>query len=73
MSNGDHQSALRKFTLVAFKDFGVGKQTLEERIHEELDYLTAVLEKSEGEPTCYNETYKEAVSNIISNIVFGER
>ena len=73
MGNGDVHTALRKFTVVALKDFGVGKKTLQERIHEENEKLSDVLRGSKGKPTDFSDTFKAAVANIISSIVYGSR
>ncbi|XP_063408562.1 cytochrome P450 2B19-like isoform X1 [Mytilus trossulus] len=72
-SNGQPWSEGRKLTSVAFKDFGVGKRTIDERISEEVQFLVDEFSKHSGEPIQVNTVFPMATSNIISSIVFGSR
>lgn len=72
-ANGDVHTFLRKFTVVALKEFGVGKRTLEERIHEESEMLVDIIQKTGGEQTCFDDTFTVVFANIISSIMFGAR
>ncbi|XP_060580966.1 cytochrome P450 2C15-like, partial [Ruditapes philippinarum] len=71
--NGDVHSTVRKFTLGSLREFGVGKRSIEGRIQEEAVMLSEVLEKLDGKPTYYRDTFKMAVANIIAGIVYGSR
>lgn len=73
LGNGDQHAALRKFSIVALRDFGVGKRTIEERIQEESRYLCEVIQEKKGKPASYLVNLKEAVSNIIASIIYGTR
>lgn len=72
-SDGKTWSDGRKFTIVALKDFGVGKKTIDERIHEEVQYLVDEFSKNPEKPVDVLKVFPMATSNIISNIVFGSR
>jgi hypothetical protein len=37
--------------MVALKDFGVGKKSVEERIHEEVQFLSELFSKQQNKPT----------------------
>ena len=70
-SNGKHWSHLRKFAIHALKDLGVDKTNLEEQIMEETSFFISNLCKQDRIRT--DKMIPKAVSNIISNIVFGSR
>ncbi|KAL3874624.1 hypothetical protein ACJMK2_037610 [Sinanodonta woodiana] len=71
--NGDAHQKLRKFTLVALKDFGVGKKSLEERIQDEARIVAEELESYGGQPRDIRKTLQRAVANIIAGIIYGTR
>ena len=73
MANGKEWQILRRFAIQALRDFGVGKKSLEERIHNETAALISELEKSNGRPQNPNHVTQKAVINIICSIIFGER
>ncbi|KAL4235681.1 Cytochrome P450 2J2 [Mactra antiquata] len=72
-TNGDVNSALRKYALGTMREFGVGKRSLEERIQEEARMLCQVLESKNGQPNYFMNNFKMAASNIIAGIVYGSR
>jgi len=59
--------------LFLFKDFGVGKTSLEEKIMLEIDAATEVLIKNRGEPSAYRHLTANMIVNIIYGICFGTR
>ncbi|KAL3874622.1 hypothetical protein ACJMK2_037608 [Sinanodonta woodiana] len=71
--NGDAHQKLRKFTLVALKDFGVGKKSIEERIQDEARILAEELESHGGQPRDIQKPLQRAVANIIAGIIYGTR
>ena len=66
-ANGDVHTFMRKFTVTALREFGVGKMTLEERIHEETEKLVDVIQKTGGKLTCSDDIFTHVFSNIISS------
>ncbi|XP_052089355.1 cytochrome P450 2B4-like [Mytilus californianus] len=73
MSNGQEWVDLRRFTMVALKDFGVGKKSLEEKIQEEARFLVELFAKQNKKPFDVSKVFSKATSNIISSIIFGSR
>ena len=73
MQDGAHWKSLRRFTLKALRDFGVGKSTLEEKIKHEVDFVLAEFDNKKGMPFDPKEIFDKAVSNIICSIIFGQR
>ncbi|XP_003505292.1 cytochrome P450 2B1-like isoform X1 [Cricetulus griseus] len=72
-ANGERWKALRRFSLATMKDFGMGKQSVEERIKEEARCLVEELQKSQGAPLDPMFLFQCITANIICSIVFGER
>uniref|UniRef100_A0A3B4AKH9 Cytochrome P450, family 2, subfamily X, polypeptide 9 n=1 Tax=Periophthalmus magnuspinnatus TaxID=409849 RepID=A0A3B4AKH9_9GOBI len=58
----------RRFALMTLRNFGLGKQSMEERILAELQHTSADLESSIGKLMFHN-----ASSNIICQVLFGMR
>lgn len=73
LGNGPKWKALRKFVFSSFRDFGVGKRSLEERINEESTHVIGILDETNGKPLDLHHTINNAVSNIIFSLCFGER
>ncbi|XP_014811862.1 PREDICTED: cytochrome P450 2C19-like isoform X2 [Calidris pugnax] len=72
-SNNEEWLQVRRFALSTLRNFGMGKRSIEERIHEETEHLLEEINKTKGTP--FDPTFKLscAVSNIICSIVFGRR
>ena len=73
MQDGDDWKTLRRFTLRALKDFGLGKSSLENKIKDELDNVMDELDKTIGVPFSPHKLFYQSVSNIICSIIFGHR
>ncbi|XP_073497632.1 cytochrome P450 2G1-like [Phyllobates terribilis] len=71
--NNETWSQLRLFSLMTLKDFGMGKKSLEEPLHEEAKHLVEHFRKFNGQPVYPNKTLMSATSNVITNLVFGTR
>ena len=63
----------RRFALSSLRDFGMGKHSLEHKIHEELQFFTEEVKKKDGQAFDITFLMNKAISNIICSIVFGER
>lgn len=72
-NSGHPWKTLRRFTLQALRDFGVGKLTLEERIREEVAVLTSVLREAASSPVRMKPYFLSAATNIICSVMFGAR
>ena len=73
MQHGPHLKPLRRFTLRALRDFGVGKSSLEEKNKEEMQIVLAEFDAQQGVPFDPKQLFDKAVSNIICSIIFGQR
>ncbi|XP_072519864.1 cytochrome P450 2D9-like [Salminus brasiliensis] len=63
----------RRFSLMTLRNFGLGKQSMEDRILGEIEHLVARLEKSIGGFMNPDTLFHEAASNIIYLVLFGIR
>ncbi|XP_029395932.1 cytochrome P450 2J5 isoform X3 [Mus pahari] len=73
VSNGQTWKEQRRFALMALKNFGLGKKSLEQCIQEEAHHLVEVIGEEEGQPFNPHLKLNNAVSNIICTVTFGER
>ena len=73
MHNGPSLFHLRKFTQTVMRDFGVGKTSLEDKIHEEVKATFKEIDAIGQRPFYPKDLLNKAVSNIINSIVFGTR
>ncbi|XP_059190459.1 cytochrome P450 2F2-like [Centropristis striata] len=63
----------RRFTLMTLRNFGLGKNSMEERIHAELEYIMDQLDESVGKSFSPQVMFHNASSNIICQVLFGKR
>ncbi|XP_030076020.1 cytochrome P450 2F3 [Microcaecilia unicolor] len=72
-SNGEKWKELRRFTLQAMRNFGVGKRSIEEKIQEEIQFLIQELRKTNQLPFEPTQFICQSISNVISSFLFGSR
>ncbi|XP_072014942.1 cytochrome P450 2U1-like [Amphiura filiformis] len=63
----------RSFATACFRQFGIGASRFEESISKESTYLIEELANLKGQPVDLTWHFNNAVSNIISKVVFGTR
>ncbi|XP_056595363.1 cytochrome P450 2F2-like isoform X2 [Triplophysa dalaica] len=63
----------RRFALMTLRNFGLGKQSMEERILGEISHVVACLEKSSGDTINPQTLFHNAASNVIMLVLFGTR
>ncbi|XP_053577682.1 cytochrome P450 2G1 [Bombina bombina] len=71
--NGTAWKQLRQFTMMTFRDFGMGKKTLEEPIQVEAQHLVKHFRSYKQEPVDPSNIMICASSNIIASILMGTR
>uniref|UniRef100_A0A8C5WI64 Cytochrome P450 n=1 Tax=Leptobrachium leishanense TaxID=445787 RepID=A0A8C5WI64_9ANUR len=64
---------LRRFSLSAMRDFGMGKKSLEEKIQEEAACLVTELKRMKGEFIDPRQCLSKPPCNVIFSIMFGHR
>ena len=72
-SDGPAWKEHRRFALMALRDFGMGKRSMEDPIKEEALAFVAELKKLKGAPINVQNLMNATVSNVICSIVFGKR
>ncbi|MXQ96206.1 hypothetical protein E5288_WYG020159 [Bos mutus] len=70
-SKGPRWPTLRNFALGALKEFGLGTQTIEERVLEEAACLLGDFQATGGAPFDPQRLLDNAVSNVICSVVLG--
>jgi len=73
ISNGATWSEQRRFTLRALRDFGFGKASMEEMIHEEVLMFLEVIKKAEGEPFDFGNKFNLPILNALWRVTVGTR
>lgn len=61
------------FTIVALREFGFGKKSIESKIIEEVELLMKIVDKERGLPFSIKRVMTVCLSNIVSSISFGRR
>ncbi|XP_037539240.1 cytochrome P450 2F2 isoform X1 [Nematolebias whitei] len=70
---GQNWKEHRRFALMTLRNFGLGKKSMEDRIHDEIRYTVKTLEQSVGETLRPQVMFHNAGSNIICHVLFGTR
>jgi len=73
LSEGKTWSDQRRFTLRTLRDFGFGKQGMEEMIKEEVNLFKALIDKSKSEPFDFINQFNLPILNALWRITVGER
>ncbi|XP_077147712.1 cytochrome P450 2A10-like [Ranitomeya variabilis] len=73
LSSNDNWRAMRRFTLSTLRDFGMGKDAIENKISEESNFLVQKFRSYKGEPFDNILNINAAVSNIIVYILLSKR
>ncbi|XP_072537940.1 cytochrome P450 2N13 [Salminus brasiliensis] len=73
VSNGNMWRVQRRFALSTLRNFGLGKKTMELAICEESRFLLDEMDSQKGEAFDPAGLFIKAVSNIICQLVFGQR
>ncbi|KAG9352543.1 hypothetical protein JZ751_020957 [Albula glossodonta] len=63
----------RRFALMTMKNFGLGKQSMEERILGEISHVSSILERNHGKCIDPQTLFHNAACDIICVILFGHR
>ncbi|XP_077147724.1 cytochrome P450 2K1-like isoform X2 [Ranitomeya variabilis] len=72
-SSNDKWRAMRRFTLSTLRDFGMGKEAIENKISEESDFLVQKFRSYKGEPFNNIKNLNAATANIIVSILLSRR
>ncbi|KAM4043860.1 uncharacterized protein ACNLHF_014153 [Anomaloglossus baeobatrachus] len=72
-SHGENWKMMRRFTISTLKDLGMGKNTIQNKISEECDFLAQKFKSYGGKPFENTLIINAAVANIIASIILGHR
>ncbi|XP_073687965.1 cytochrome P450 2F2-like [Garra rufa] len=70
---GPHWKDHRRFALMTLRNFGLGKQSMEEKILGEVSHLVADLDKNAGGTMNPQKMFHNVASNVIGLVLFGSR
>nr|XP_054768627.1 cytochrome P450 2J4-like [Lytechinus pictus] len=70
-SRGENWKEQRKFIHSVFRSLGVGKKSYEDTVSAEMSQLNSAIEEKKGAQFDPDTLFMQAISNIISTIIFG--
>ncbi|KAK3531830.1 hypothetical protein QTP70_029714 [Hemibagrus guttatus] len=73
VSSGERWKQLRRFTLLTFKNFGMGRHTIEDKVKEEASCLVQSFSTFRDSTFNPGNMIDKAVCNVICSIIFGKR
>ncbi|OQV15855.1 Cytochrome P450 2J2 [Hypsibius exemplaris] len=73
LAEGEIWKTTRRFMLQTFRDLGMGKSKLQDRILDEAEYLTNIFAKHDGRPFNPLMPIMCSVSNVVCMLCFGKR
>ncbi|XP_068089316.1 uncharacterized protein [Hyperolius riggenbachi] len=73
LSSGESWKAMRKFTISALRDYGMGRKALEDKVIEEAECLVQTLRSYRGKPFNNQTILNAAVTNIIASMLMDKR
>ena len=72
-NDGESWVEQRRFTLRNLRDFGFGKNSMENIVMEEVQTVINWMKKKEGQPVTLDRKFSLSVLNALWNIMTGER
>jgi cytochrome P450 len=75
MNEGEEWKVLRRYSMSNMRDFGMGKLSLQGKIHEEIFHLFEEIEVTDGHSVPFNprSVLSAATTNVLCNIMCGHR
>uniref|UniRef100_A0AC35U2R9 Cytochrome P450 n=1 Tax=Rhabditophanes sp. KR3021 TaxID=114890 RepID=A0AC35U2R9_9BILA len=70
-SNGDNWQAQRRTSIQILREFGMGKNMMEDRINENIDLMFEWIDKNKNKLVNFHWPIQICISNIITDILFG--
>ncbi|XP_046565213.1 cytochrome P450 2J1-like [Haliotis rubra] len=72
-TSGDLWREQRRFTLNTLREFGAGRNIMEDKIHEEISQFLEAFETERGQGFDCKRLVQNAISNIVCSTIFGKR
>lgn len=72
-TEGDPWKTIRRYTASSLRDFGMGKLSLEGKIHEEVQHMFERIDTHKGKPFRPDKIVANAICNVICSVLFGHR
>jgi cytochrome P450 len=72
-ADGEAWKTIRRYTASSLRDFGMGKLSIEGKIHEEIQHLFARIDAQNGKPFRATTMIANAVCNVICSVMYGNR